>query len=221
MTTSLSGPMLPPRSGAAPKQLMVLLHGYGSDGADLISLGHHWGPMMPDMMFVSPNAPDVCDVNPGGYQWFPIRTDRTIARVEGAGAAHPILLGFLAELWGQTGIAPADTFLVGFSQGAMMALHVGLSLDQPLAGIVAFSGALVPPTGLEDGKLPKVPVCLIHGDLDTMVDPKLSAEAATTLTRLGYDLSYHRSPRTAHGISEDGLDFATSFVLAQRGTSVG
>jgi phospholipase/carboxylesterase len=215
VTKPLSGPMLPPRSGQAPKQLMVLLHGYGSDGADLISLGSYWGDTMPEMLFVSPNAPDACDINPAGYQWFPLQTDRTIGRVEGAGAGREIIVNFLIDLWGQTGLKPQDTFLVGFSQGAMMALHVGLSLDEPVAGIVSFSGALVPPAGLEEDKFPKPAVALIHGDLDSVVDPRLTEEASITLQRLGYDVSYHRSPTTAHGISPDMLEFATGFILAR------
>ncbi len=97
----------------------------------------------------------------------------------------------------------------------MMALHVGLSLDEPLAGIVAFSGALIPPPGLVEGLPAKTPVAILHGDLDNVVDPNLSREAVETLTGLGYDVSYHRATRTAHGISEDMLDFALSFILAQ------
>ena len=214
MTKTLSGPMLPPRSGQL-KRLMVLLHGYGSDGADLISLGRYWADTFPDMLFVAPNAPDACAINPGGYEWFPLQTDRTISRVEGAPAAREVITKFLTDLWGQTGLGAKDTFLVGFSQGAMMALHTGLSLDEEVAGIVAFSGALIPPAGLVEGLTPKPPVAILHGDLDQVVDPGLSREAVETLTALGYEVSYHRSPATAHGISEDMLAFATSFVLAQ------
>jgi phospholipase/carboxylesterase len=206
--------MLPPRSAPA-KHLMVMLHGYGSDGADLLPIGQHWSGNLPDFLFVAPNAPDVCAINPGGYEWFPLKTDRTLSRVEGADHSRPIIVNFLIDLWAQTGLKPADTILLGFSQGAMMALHVGLSLDEPLAGIVAFSGALIPPPGLVEGLTPRTPVAILHGDLDNVVDPNLSREAVETLTGLGYDVSYHRAPGTAHGISEDMLDFALSFILAQ------
>lgn len=97
MTKTLSGPMLPPRSGQA-KHLLVLLHGYGSDGADLIALGQYWSPLLPDTMFVSPNAPDACAINPGGYEWFPLQTDRVISRVEGAPAAREVIVNFLIDL---------------------------------------------------------------------------------------------------------------------------
>jgi phospholipase/carboxylesterase len=126
-----------------------------------------------------------------------------------------VIVNFLIELWAQTGLKPANTLLVGFSQGAMMALHTGLSLDEEVAGIVAFSGALIPPKELEEGRGPKPPVAILHGDLDDVVDPNLSREAVETLTRLGFEVSSYRSPGTGHGISQDMLDFATSFILAR------
>jgi phospholipase/carboxylesterase len=209
--------MLPPKSGAAPRQLMVLLHGYGADGNDLISLGWQWRELWPDMLFVSPNAPDACEMSPSGYQWFPLRTDRIAGRIEGAAKARPVIVNFLIDLWAQTGITPQQTVLAGFSQGAMMALHVGTSLDQQLAGIVAFSGAFMPADGFEASKFAKPPVALVHGDQDGVVEPQLSREAAELLAANGFDVSLHFSPGVGHGIAPDGLAFATSFLLAQMG----
>ena len=173
----LSGPMLPPKSGAPAKQLMVLLHGYGADGRDLIGLGSEWRDDFPDMLFVSPNAPWQCGRNAGGFEWFPL-SDRPAEdfRREGADLARPVIVNFLIDLWAQTGITAKDTILCGFSQGAMMALHVALSLDQPVRGVVAFSGALIPPAG----EWAKPPVALIH------VLPVQSAHAAS---RWGADAS--------------------------------
>jgi phospholipase/carboxylesterase len=205
--------MLAPRAGGAPRQLVVLLHGYGSDGNDLIALGQHWGALLPEALFVAPNAPDACAENPLGYQWFPLQLDRTISRVQGAPPARQEIIGFLTELWGQTGLGAAETVLVGFSQGAMMALHVGLSLESRLLGIVAFSGALIPPAGFEEGRFAKPPVALIHGALDQVVDSMLSREAAETLQAAGFEVTYHVSADTAHGISPDGLEVATAFLL--------
>lgn len=214
MTATLSGPMMPPKSGGAPRQLMVILHGYGADGQDLISLGYEWREIWPDMLFVAPNAPDVCEQNPAGYQWFPLRTDRIAGRIEGVANARPVIVNFLIDLWAQTGISPANTVLAGFSQGAMMSLHVGTSLDQKLAAIVAFSGAFVPAEGFEAGKFAKPPVALIHGDQDGVVDPQLSKQAADLLVANGFDASLHFSRGVGHGIAPDGLSFATSFLLA-------
>lgn len=210
MTAKLSGPMLPPKSGAAPKQLMVLLHGYGADGSDLISLGLEWRDLWPDMMFVAPNAPQPCDVNPAGFQWFPLQLDRAAGRLDGVAAARPVIVNFLIDLWAQTGILPRDTVLVGFSQGSMMALNVGLSLDQPVAAIVAFAGALA----LPDGVKVTPPVALIHGEVDRVLEADLSRTAASELAGQGVEVALHISPGLGHGIGPDGLTFATSFLLS-------
>lgn len=213
----LNGPMLPPRSGQPATQAVILLHGYGADGSDLISLGQHWGQMLPNALFIAPNAPEPCAGSPFGFQWFPLQVDRIAGRIEGAKTAAPIIAEFLTDLWSQTGITPARTILAGFSQGAMMALHVGTALEEETAGIIAFSGAFVPADGFADGKFAKPPVTLIHGELDQVVDPNLSREAATELSAAGYEVSLHLSPNTAHGIAPDGLDFATAFLMARLG----
>lgn len=214
-TPKLSGPMLPPKSGGVPKQLMVLLHGYGADGADLIGLGYQWRELWPDMAFIAPNAPDPCAQNPSGYQWFPLSGAPIAGRVEGAAAARPVLINFLIDIWAQTGLSARDTVLCGFSQGAMMALHIGTSLDTAPIGLVAFSGALIPPEGFGGAKFARPPVALIHGDEDRVVDPELSRQSAQILADAGYEVRLHISPGTGHGIAPDGLDFATAFLLSR------
>ena len=213
----LSGPMLSPASGGSPKTIIVLLHGYGADGRDLIDLGRRWAPLFPDALFVAPNAPSACGQNPHGFEWFPLAVDRIAGRIEGAKTAAPAILEFLADLWAQTGLGAADTFLIGFSQGAMMALHVGTSMPEQLKGIVSFSGAFVPANGFESGRFAKPPVALIHGDRDPVVEPQLSRDAAAVLQAAGFDVGLHLSKGVAHGIAPDGLDFATAFMLAQQG----
>lgn len=214
--TKLSGPMLPPLSGNPPRQAVVLLHGYGSDGNDLIGLAPHWQPILPDALFVSPNAPDMSQQLAHGFQWFDIAFDegKLAQRQIGAASAHPVLAEFLQDLWSQTGIAPEQTILAGFSQGAMMALHVGLSLPHTLMGIISFSGMLLPPESFGSSLVPKPPVCLVHGDQDGVVEPHHSAEAAATLISAGYDVRYHVSQGVAHGISPDGLAFASDFIAS-------
>jgi phospholipase/carboxylesterase len=210
--TKLSGPMLAPANGEAPDSAVVLLHGYGSDGKDLIGLAPYWQQALPGALFVSPNAPQALGM--GGYQWFPIdwTGDRLASRQTGVIAARPVLVDFLTDLWSQTGLTPARTILAGFSQGAMMALHVGTSLpvEQTLMGIIGFSGAFLPPEGFPD--LARPPVCLIHGDMDDVVDPNESADANNVLTNSGFAVDYHVSRGVGHGIAPDGLDFATAFI---------
>jgi len=214
MTAKLSGPMVPPKSGSVPKQAVVLLHGYGSDGQDLIGLASYWRDLLPDALFVAPNAPEACRDNPSGYQWFPIDFGNPEYRFDGAARSRPIITEFLIDLWSQTGLRPADTLLGGFSQGAMMALHVGLSLDSRLMGILAFSGALIAPDGFLERPGPMPPICLVHGDRDQVVDPDLSATAATILKGKGFDVRFHVEAGSGHTIAPDGLAFATEFIAA-------
>ena len=205
----LSGPMLPPKSGGNAKQLMVLLHGYGADGNDLIGLGGEWRDAFPDMLFVSPNAPWQCGRNAGGFEWFAL-SDRPVEdfRREGADQARPVIINFLMDLWSQTGLTAADTVLCGFSQGAMMALNVGLALDQPVRGVLAFSGALIPPPGV----WARPNVALVHGDLDGVVPAQLSRDAEAALAAAGVDVRLHIEHGTGHGIAPDGLGFAGGFL---------
>jgi phospholipase/carboxylesterase len=209
VTITLSGPMLPPRSGQAAKQVMVLLHGYGADGSDLIGLGGEWREQFPDMLFVSPNAPWPCGRNPGGFEWFPVNDPPVESfRREGADRARPVIVNFLIDLWAQTGLAARDTVLCGFSQGAMMALHTGLSLDHEVRAIIAFSGALIPPPE----PWSKPPVALIHGDLDGVVPVQLSRDAEVVLRAAGIDVRLHIERDMSHGIAPDGLGFAGAFL---------
>jgi phospholipase/carboxylesterase len=207
----LSGPMLPPASGN-PRQLVVLLHGYGSDGRDLIALGQYWRDSFPDAIFVAPNAHEVCAGNPYGYQWFPLDLERPATREIGAEAARPVITQFLHDLWTQTGLGPENTVLMGFSQGAMMALDTGLRLKTPLKGIIAFSGMVIAPEKLRDGIASKPPVLLIHGDVDEVV-PVIGSEAALPmLIDLGIPAQLHISPGAGHTIAQDGLEAATGFL---------
>ncbi len=204
--------MLPPLSGGAPKQLMVLLHGYGADGRDLISLGGVWRELFPDMVFVSPNAPWQCGRNAGGFEWFAL-SDRPAEdfRREGADMARPVIVGFLNDLWAQTGLTAADTVLAGFSQGAMMALNVALSLPEPVRAVLSFSGALIPPPGAWS----KPPVALAHGDADPVVPVQLSLDAEAALKAMGVETTLHISRRKGHEIDDSALDFATGFLRAK------
>jgi phospholipase/carboxylesterase len=211
MSEKLSGPMLAPNSGA-PEQLVVLLHGYGSDGQDLISLAPHLSDILPNALFVAPNAPNPCDMSPSGYQWFPLDLDRDISRLEGAENARPILGAFLSDLWQETGLSAKDTLLVGFSQGAMVSLDVGLRLEEKLLGIISFSGGVIAPQNIADELKSRPPVLLIHGSEDGVVPPRMSILGCEALKEAGVNAQIHISPATAHSISPDGLEAARAFT---------
>lgn len=207
----LNGPMIPPKSGQV-RQLVVLLHGYGSDGNDLIGLSQYWADHMPDALFIAPNGPDKCDINPMGYQWFPLDVDREISRLAGAPTARAKIMEFLEILWADTGLGPAQTVLVGFSQGAMMSLDVGLRLDTKPIAIVSFSGALIGPEELAKDIKSRPPVCLVHGSADPVVPVSSTELADQQLSELGVPVAKQIDQGAQHTITIEGLGFALAFM---------
>src|SRR5437764_5067505 len=163
MIMALSGPTRPPLAGGQPRHLVILLHGLGADGNDLIGLQQHWGRLVPEAEFISPNAPFPCDMAPYGYQWFSVQDRTPPAVLAGVRAAAPMLDGFIDDELQKRGLDEGDTALVGFSQGTMMALYVGLGRAKPLAGILGYSGRLIAPELLADELRSRPPVLPVHG----------------------------------------------------------
>ena len=209
----LDGPRIMPASGGAPKQLVILLHGYGADGNDLISLGQHWRGLLRDAAFVAPHAPEPCGGNLlYGRQWFELTFRDMSERWRGVRHAAPALNAFLDEELGRFGLPDEALALVGFSQGTMMALHVGLRRPRPLAGIVGFSGLVAGPEHLAADIASRPPVLLVHGDRDDVIPVEALAEARTVLGAVGVPVEWHISAGLPHGIDGDGLDLAGNFL---------
>jgi phospholipase/carboxylesterase len=200
----------------------VFLHGYGADGDDLIGLADPLAQHLPNTRFLAPNAPQRCVNNPLGFQWFPIPwldgTPEPVAR-EAARAAFVALDGWLDAVAAET--PPARTVLVGFSQGTMMALHVGLRRRAALAGIVGFSGRLLEPVSLADEIRSRPPVLLVHGDQDPVVPFESLAAAEAGLAAAGVPVASHVSRGVAHGIAPDGLGLAVRFIQERLGAGDG
>jgi phospholipase/carboxylesterase len=201
--------------------LVIFLHGYGADGNDLIGLAEPLAPHLPDTRFMAPNAPDRCPGNPAGFQWFPIPwldgSDPAAAGIAAA-SAFARLDAWLDEVAAK--MPPDRTVLVGFSQGTMMALQVGLRRKVPVAGIVGFSGRLLEPTRLADEITVRPPVLLVHGDEDPMVPVASLPEAADALVAAGVETFTHVSKGTGHGIAPDGLGLALQFIREVLGNPV-
>ncbi len=208
---TLNGPVVPPASGKPPTSLVILLHGYGSNGEDLIGLVPHWQHAFPDTLFISPNAPQICPGAPGGYQWWPINSMDPAARHAGSRAAAPIVDAFIDAQLARYSLAADRLALVGFSQGTMMALQVGLRRAPAIAGIVGYSGMLTDEAGLAEVK-DKPPVLLIHGDADPMVPVSAFHKAGATLQALGFQIDGHVSPGLGHSIDLDGLQMGGNFL---------
>src|SRR5437763_14382633 len=174
MAAEITGPRLEPRAGGAARQLIVLLHGYGADGNDLIEIGRAWQPLMPHAAFVSPHAPEPCGQAPMGRQWFPLTFRDPDERWRGVNKAAPILTSFLDAELKRRNLPPSALALVGFSQGTMLALHVGLRRAAAPAAIVGYSGLLAFPPEANPGKFAaenksRPPILHVHGDRDDLI----------------------------------------------------
>lgn len=213
----LDGPRLAPASGRPASALVVLLHGYGADGRDLIDLGELWAPALPDVAFASPHAPEPLAVAPVGRQWFGYveRNDRE--RWIGVQSAHVALDSFLDAELARLNLPGSRLALVGFSQGTMMALHTGLRRKVAPAGIVGFSGIHV----LADERsqeaadaqiISRPPVLLIHGDQDEVIPPDYLPRAVESLTARGIKARSHVSKGLGHSIDQAGFQLAGAFL---------
>lgn len=209
--TSIDGPRLLPSDGEVEK-LVILCHGYGSNGRDLIALGEVWQHFMPKTAFISPNAPYPCEMAPGGYQWFPLNTFSQDERQEGVKSAAPILDNFIDQELHRFNLTAEDLALVGFSQGTMMSLYVGLRRAPQLAGILAYSGMLVGADDLEEAIRATPPVLLVHGNADELIPPHASQDAAEMLGTLGVPAQYYVCSGVGHGISPEGMELGGEFL---------
>ncbi|SES67100.1 alpha/beta hydrolase [Oceanicella actignis] len=215
----LAGPSRQPRSGVA-ESVVILLHGYGADGEDLIGIGDALADHMPNTLFMAPDAPEPCSINPMGRQWFPIpwmdgSTEAQMA--ESFDRSVRLLHAYLDSVAEETGVPAAQTALIGFSQGTMMALHVGLRRPEQLAGIVGFSGRLLAPERLPAELASRPPVLLVHGDMDEVVPPSSLDEAREALADAGVPVATHVSRGMGHGIAPDGLGLALRFLQERLG----
>src|SRR6201987_379928 len=220
MPAELDGPRLRPRSGGAPRQLVVLLHGYGADGNDLIELGRAWQQLLPQAAFVAPHAPEPCGQAPVGRQWFALTFRDPNERWFGVNKAAPGLERFLHAELARHKLPPSALALVGFSQGTMMALHVGLRRAAAPGAIVGYSGLLVLPPDLNAEKFAaeiksRPPILLIHGDRDDLIPAQALFQAAQGLAAIDIPVEWHLSAGIGHGIDGEGLRHGGEF-LARR-----
>lgn len=211
-TKTLSGPRVAPKSGQSPKQLIILLHGLGADGNDLISLADDWKDMLPDAEFISPNAPFPCDMGPWGYQWFSLQNFSHASIYDGATKAATILNPYIDTELSKRNLTNADLALVGFSQGTMMALHVALRRPQPCAGVLGFSGALTGSDTLKNEIKSNPEILLFHGDQDMVVPIQAMYIAEKTLKDLNCPVQTNIRQGLGHGIDAYSIQKGGAFL---------
>lgn len=220
MTRVLQAGRKEPKSGVT-RSVVVFLHGYGANGADLLGLADPLADHLPDTLFIAPDAPENCAGSPMGYQWFPIPWIDGSSEEEaerGMIQAAEDLNAFLDAVLVDEDLLPEQMVLFGFSQGTMMSLHVAPRREDEIAGIVAFSGRLMSPDLLKDEAISKPAILLVHGDQDDVVPVQSLPEAAEALDEAGFKEVYaHIMKGTAHGIAPDGLSVALAFMRDKLG----
>lgn len=208
----LFGPSFGPADGGAPKSLVVLLHGLGADGQDLIGLAPFFAQSLRRTLFLAPDAPERCDMAPMGRQWFSLQSSTPAALLAGTRGAARILDRYLDEQLAALGLSEADLALVGFSQGTMMALHVALRRKAPIACVLGYSGLLVAPEALGAEIRSRPPVLLVHGEDDPVVPFANMAVAEQTLRAQGVAVQSQPCPGLDHGIDEAGIAAGAAFL---------
>ncbi|MHA1538957.1 MAG: alpha/beta hydrolase [Alphaproteobacteria bacterium] len=212
MINELKGPVLSPKSGKKAKQLVILLHGYGADGANLIGLGAEWADALPDAEFIAPNAPYTCEMSPFGYQWFSL-VDRTPAVIfDFLKEVVPVLDRFINAELKKRDLTEKDLALVGFSQGTMMSLYVAPRRENCCAGILGYSGRLFGEENLTAEGKSKPPIMLIHGEADDVVPFASMAHAEAELTEKGFSVETHARPNLPHSIDQEGVQLGEAFL---------
>ena len=209
---ALSGPSRPAASGGRPTRLVILLHGLGADGNDLIGLAPYWARLLPTTEFLSPNAPFPCDMAPYGYQWFSSQDRSPAAVLAGVRAAAPFLDAFIDTALTERVLDDSDLALVGFSQGTMMSLFVGLRRTKPAAGILGFSGRLLAPELLPSELRSRPRTFLVHGTDDPLAPYESLAAAQKALTDASVPVETLTCPGIGHSIDENGLRRGGSFL---------
>lgn len=213
----LDGPRAGRKAGEADA-LVILLHGLGADGNDLIALAPHLAQGAPNAAFVSPHAPFPCDMGPFGRQWFSFQSRAPEAVLGGVRAAVPHLDAFIDAELERHGLDDDRLALVGFSQGTMMALHAALRRARPCAAVVGYSGALVAPEALDGEIASRPPVLLVHGDADEVVPFQALAAAEAALTAQGVPVRRAARPGLGHGIDEVGIGLGIAMLQEHLGT---
>ncbi len=209
---AMDGPSFGPASGGDAKQLVILLHGVGSNGDDLISLAPLLAQSVPDAEFLSPNAPYPCEMAPMGFQWFDILTQDSDERLAQLRVTGAIVDAYIDDQLSRRGLTDKDLVLGGFSQGTMISLYVAPRRANPCAGVLGYSGRLESPQMLAGEIKSRPPMLLIHGEFDDRLPPMLMDEAAGTLAANDIQVETHCCPGLGHSIDQDAILLGAGFL---------
>lgn len=201
------------RDSTAPAQwLVVFLHGYGSSGADLMAFADYWQASMPEVAFVAPDAPT--PAKDGGFQWVNKRPGHDPKLYDDAVAAQPAIDAFIADELARLGLDASRLALVGFSQGTLTALHIGLRQPVPPAAVLGFAGGLVGREYLAADITSRPPVMLVNGELDELAPIYGMHVSVKALAEAGVVAAGQAIPGLAHAVDANALVIGARFLLS-------
>jgi len=212
MKLSLETKIIEPISNSKPKNAVILLHGYGGDGNDISLLSMNWRRFLPNTIFLCPNGPEKCLVNPSGYQWFDLSNDDQKYILNKTYIAEDIIKKYIDEVKKNYELEDSQICLSGFSQGCMISLNVGLTLEKEINCIVGFSGKIINNKDLLERIKSKPKIFLLHGDLDTIVSPEYLLEAKNFFSKINYDIKTKMLNNCEHNIPIEASSLALEFI---------
>ena len=204
--------LTPTLSGNKPKQIIILCHGYGGDGKDIGTLATNWRRFLPDAVFVSPDAPETCAINPQGYQWFDLTSEKEEIVLEKSLEAEEKLSIFLDQALETHQIESNKLALVGFSQGCMMGIQVGLKKKQELNCLIGYSGRIINQKHLSNNINSKPRIFLMHGENDSIVPSTHLLESKEYLVNHGFKIKTKMFKNCEHQIPVEGSSLGLGFL---------
>ena len=201
-----------PFSKNKPQQVIVLCHGYGGDGKDISTLAIHWQRFLPEAIFLCPNAPEICAVNPQGYQWFDLSSDKEELILEKSLIAEEKLNTFIDQILNDFQLEPNNLALVGFSQGCMVSIQIALKKKKQISCLIGYSGKVINQKHLSDNIHSKPKIFLMHGANDTLVPPTHLLEAKEYLVKHGLKIKTKLFKDCEHRIPVEGISLGLGFL---------
>ena len=212
MKFSLNTTIIEPDQSNEINNAIILLHGYGGDGKDISSLAYNWKRYLKNTIFLCPDGHEICQINPSGYQWFDLSNDDQNYINAEAIKSELIIKKFIDEVKIKYNLDYSKICLSGFSQGCMMAINVGFTLNYNLSCIVGFSGKIVDKNDLSKRLTSKSDILLIHGELDTVVPPSNLLDAKDFFLRNKINIFSKIINNCEHNISVEASSDALTFI---------
>ena len=183
MTFSLNTTTIKPEQNNKIHNAVILLHGYGGDGKDISILTLNWKRFLPNTVFLCPNAHETCLINPNGFQWFDLSKEDTEYIIKQSLKAEKVIWKFIKEVKEFYKLNNSQICLLGFSQGCMMSINIGLTADENFNCVIGFSGKIINKNHLSKRISSSTKMLLFHGDKDEIVPPSNLLEAKDFLLR--------------------------------------